>query len=241
MPQRILLLQARNPDDEAREDERRSFAEKAGLPVEHFVVHDMLTGPPSLDTTLGCDALMVGGSGDYYVSKQNLPYFAAHMSFFRQIVEMGHPTFASCFGFHLLTEALGGQVIHDPDHTEVGTFDLTLTDAGAEDLLLSSLPRHFRAQLGHKDRASQLPGGCVNLASSDRVPYQAFRVQNKPIWATQFHPELNMEENRTRFRQYVAGYATFMSEAEREETLGKFAESPETDRLIRTFLGVVFG
>lgn len=241
MPPRILLLQARNEDDGAREDERRSFAEKADLPVDQFVIHDLLTGPPSLDKVLNYDALMVGGSGDYYVSKQNLPQFPALMEFFNDVVAAGHPVFASCFGFHLLTKALGGEVIYDLDHIEVGTFELKLTECGTEDELFCCLPRQFQAQLGHKDRADRLPKQCVHLASSERAPYQAFRVRGRPIWATQFHPELDFEENRTRFRQYVAGYATFMSEAEREQALSQFIDSPETEGLIRRFLEVVFG
>ena len=144
MPPRILLLQARNADDPAREDERRSFAAKAELPVEQFVVHDLLDGPPSMERVFSCDALMVGGSGDYYVSKQNLPQFPAVMDFFNEVVSIGHPMLASCFGFHLLAKALGGDVIYDLECMEVGTFDLTLTDLGTDDELFNSLPRQFR-------------------------------------------------------------------------------------------------
>ena len=240
MAPRILLLQARNADDPAREDERRSFAAKALLPVDHFVAHDLLNGPPSMEQVNTCDALMVGGSGDYYVSKKNLPEFPATMDFFRRIVSMGYPVLASCFGFHLLAHALGGEVVYDLESMEVGTFDLTLSDAGAEDELFCCMPRYFPAQLGHKDRVVRLPDCCVSLASSQKVSYQAFRVLGQPIWATQFHPELDVEENRKRFRQYVAGYATFMSDEEREQTLSKFRDSPETSALIRRFLEINF-
>ncbi len=241
MPPRILLLQARNADDPAREDERRSFAAKAVLPVEQVVVHDLLSGPPSMGKVFSCDALMVGGSGDYYVSKQNVPQFPALMDFFHEVVSIGHPMLASCFGFHLLAKALGGDVMYDLESMEVGTFELTLTDSGTDDELFNSLPRHFHAQLGHKDRATRLSDNCVALASSHKVPYQAFRVRGQPVWATQFHPELDVEENRTRFRQYVEGYATFMSAEEREKTLSKFRDSPETSGLIRRFLEINFG
>jgi GMP synthase (glutamine-hydrolysing) len=241
MPLRILLLQARRADDPAREDERRSFAAKALLPVEHFVAHDLLTGPPSMQKVHTCDALMVGGSGDFYVSKQNLPQFPALMEFFNEVVTIGLPILASCFGFHLLAKALGGEVVHDLESMEVGTFELTLSDAGTNDELFSCLPRQFRAQLGHKDRAAELSDKCVTLASSQRVPCQAFRVHGYPVWATQFHPELDVEENRQRFRQYIEGYATFMSVEQREATLRQFRDSPETHGLIRRFLEINFG
>ncbi len=76
---KILLLQARNHGDPAKSEERQSFAAKAGLDIEQIVPYDLLSGPPSLPKVRSCDALMVGGSGDYYVTKQNLPKFAALM------------------------------------------------------------------------------------------------------------------------------------------------------------------
>ncbi len=69
MPPRILLLQARNHDDLARLEERQSFADKARLDIEQIVPYDLLSGTPTLREALGYDALMVGGSGDFYVSK----------------------------------------------------------------------------------------------------------------------------------------------------------------------------
>ncbi len=241
MSLKILLLQARNQNDLARLEERQSFANKTDLDLEQFVPYDLLEGPPSLAEVRRFDALMVGGSGDYYVSKQNLPGFWPLMDLLREVVACGQPIFASCFGFQLMVQALGGQIMHDPVGIEVGTYELTLTEAGQEDELLGSLPPQFLAQLGRKDRASRLPDGCLHLASSQRAPYQAMRIPNRPIWATQFHPELSGEENLTRFHRYLKGYASVMSEAERENALSRFRESPETLPLISRFLKLVFG
>ena len=241
MSLKILLLQAREPDDPAGEDERIAFARKAHLPVEQIAPHDLLTGPPQLATIRRYDALMIGGSGDYYVSKENLPHFTALLDLLREVVAVGQPMLASCFGFQLLVKALGGQVVYDAGNMEVGTYDLTLTTAGCQDELFGGLPVQFRAQLGHKDRAVHLPPACVHLASSERTPFQALRVDAQPIWATQFHPELTVEENRKRFRQYLDGYAVHLSQQERDAALSRFQPSPETHFLIRRFLEVVFG
>jgi GMP synthase (glutamine-hydrolysing) len=86
-----------------------------------------------------------------------------------------------------------------------------------------------------------MPNGCLHLASSERAPFQAFRIPGKPIWATQFHPELTGEENRLRFDRYRQGYGSVMSEAEQQLTLSRFRESPETETLIARFLELVFG
>lgn len=238
---RVLLLQARSPGDPVAQTERAAFAAASGLPVGHLHTHDLLEGPPSLVKIRRHDVLMVGGSGDYYVSKRNLPGLDATLDRLREVVEAGHPTFASCFGFQLLVEALGGRIVHDPEGVEVGTYEVTLTEEGADDPLFGDLPRTFRAQMGRKDRADDLPEAVVHLASSQRCRYHALRIPEKPIWSTQFHPELDRERNRTRFQRYLDGYAPVMSAEEQRRALERFEESPETDRLLRRFLRVVFG
>ena len=237
---KILLLQARQLHDTARLDERHSFTLKAKLPVKNIVTFDLLNGSPTLDHIRQNDALMIGGSGDYYVSKGNLPTNESVLELMREVVESGHPTFASCFGFHLLVEALGGQVIFDDDNMEVGTYELETTSSGKKDELFSYLPANFKAQLGHKDKAYLVPDGTENLAFSSKAPYQAMRIPGKPIWATQFHPELTGQENLARFHRYNKGYAGRMSEGEIQKTLQRFAESPETDQMIGRFLEIVF-
>ncbi len=241
MTLKILLLQARHKDDKARVEERQSFADRAGLGIEQIVTHDLLESPPTLAQIRGYDALMIGGSGAYSVVKHHLPDQAAVLDVLAEVVEVGHPVFASCFGFHLLVAALGGEVIYDPDCMEVGTYELAPTANGRADELFDYLPARFNAQLGHKDRAKFLPAGAVNLASSDCVAYQALRISGKPIWATQFHPEMTGAENRIRFGRYVDEYAAIYSPEELKGVLDRFADSPEADELIPRFLRTVFG
>ncbi len=241
MALKILLLQARNPHDPAKENELASFVAKTNLKQIQFVPFDLLSSPPTLETVKKCDALMVGGSGDYYVSKENLPHFKRTLDTLREVVTIGHPTFASCFGFQLLIKALGGEIFFDEEGSEVGTYPLTLSEEGEKDELFGILPKHFYAQLGRKDRAISIPEGVVNLASSKRAPYQAIRFPNKPIWATQFHPELNKEENLGRYRLYVEAYSIHMSEREKQDAFDRFIESPHTEILISRFLNIVFG
>ncbi len=241
MALRILLLQAREEDDPMLEEEVLSFAEKSGLDPECFVQHDLLAGPPELDRVLEHDALMVGGSGDYYVSQRNLPGFDELLGVLAEVAAAGHPTFASCFGFQLLTVALGGEIVHDPDSTEVGTYELWLTPEGRKDPLLGGLSPRFHAQLGRKDRAARLPPGVPNLAASKRNPHQALRLPGRPVWATQFHPELDARTNRLRFLRYLDGYSMHMTREERRTVLDRYLESPETERLLPRFLELVFG
>jgi GMP synthase (glutamine-hydrolysing) len=241
MPLKILLLQARHKHDKARHEERQSFADRAGLDIEQIVPHDLLQSPPTLAQIRQYDGLMVGGSGAYSVPKHKLPDQGAVLDVLAEVVGTGHPTFASCFGFHLLVEALGGQVIYDPDSMEVGTYEMALTEDGRADELFNYLPDSFNAQMGHKDRAKFLPPDVINLASSHNVPYQALRFSGKPIWATQFHPEMTGEENRIRFDRYADEYAAVYSPEELTAVLDRFTASPEADQLIPRFLQTVFG
>ena len=239
MTPKLLLLQARRPTDPARHEERVSFARRFGLPLEAIATHDLLQGPPSLEQVQQVDATLMGGAGEFDVSKRNLPHFEATQQRLREIVDMGLPMFASCFGFQLLVQALGGRIIPDPENAEVGAFELHLTPEAQQDELFRVLPPVFMAQLGHKERAEFLPPGVVNLAYSDRVAYEAFRVPGKPIWATQFHPELTHEENLIRFQRYLDIYAKLFTEEEIQQTLASFRPSPETEKLLPRFLELI--
>ena len=224
-----------------RQEDSASFAEKTGLPLDQIQPHDLLTGPPQTKLLQEFDAVMVGGSGDYYVSKRSLPHFEAQLDFLAEVAQRGFPMFASCFGFQILVEALGGKIVHDPQNVEVGTYEISLTAAGVADPLMGRMPETFAAQLGRKDRAEVLPEGLVHLASSTRSRYQSFRIPEQPIWATQFHPELDVVTNRARFERYLKGYAMHMTEEEREATRERFQDSPHTAKLLPAFLELVFG
>ncbi len=224
-----------------RPEELRSFSDKTGLDVDRFSTHDLLSGPPRIRDILNHDTLMVGGSGDYYVSRGDLPDQHGTLEVLGEVADRGHPTFASCFGFQLLVAALGGSVISDPEAMEIGTVTIRLTDDGRRDPLLGHLPETFSAQAGRKDRAANLTDGVVHLASSEACPYHALRVAGKPVWATQFHPELSGPENRARFLRYLDGYGAWMSEEELSKTLDTFKASPEAEQLLPRFLDLVFG
>ncbi len=239
MSLKLLLLQARRPQDPARYEERASFAKRLGVPIHAIVPHDLLQGPPSLEEIHHHRAVLIGGSGEFDVSKRNLPHFEATLQRLREMVDLGGPMFASCFGFQLLVQALGGNIVNDPERTEIGTFPIYLTPEGEEDELFSVLPSTFLAQLGHKERAEVMPPGVLTLAYSDKVAYEALRIPGKPIWATQFHPELDLEDHLVRFRRYLNIYTHLFSEEEIQAMLDSFKPSPETEKLLPRFMDII--
>lgn len=237
---KILLLQARGPDDPARAEEVRAFAACCDVATSQVIPWDLLEGPPSMAEIRRHDSLMVGGAGEYYVSKGNLPRFPRLLERLADVVAAGHPTFASCFGFQCLVVALGGEIVYDAENMEVGTYEITLTKDGLDDQLFGHLPPVFQAQLGRKDRAAGPCHGMLGLASSQRCPVQALRIPGKPIWASQFHPELDRDANLGRFDRYLDGYAAVMSPEELRATRDSFKPSPEASGLLKRFMGLVF-
>ena len=205
---RFLLLQARLPRDEMSTQEHDCFARTLGVASEQVVAHSLLNGVPDAGMLEEANALLVGGSGQFSVL-DNEAWVKAFLDFLSEVVVgQRKPTFASCFGFPGLVLAGGGEVVGDKDNTEVGTFELTLSEAGKADPLFGALPSHCKVQLGHKDRAERLPSGMTHLASTARAPYQALRVEGTPIVATQFHPELQKQDNINRYLRYWEEYGS---------------------------------
>jgi GMP synthase (glutamine-hydrolysing) len=238
---RVLLLQARHGNDPAKREEVEFFASRCGICADQFRPHDLLQGVPSLEAARRYDAVMVGGAGEFYVSRRDLSAHDEIVDFLGTLSQSGIPTFASCFGFQFLVEALGGQIVFDGENVEVGTFEMTLTQAGRDDPLFRDLPDAFLAQLGRKDRAADHVQGALTLASSQRAPVQAIRVPGQPVWASQFHPELDCEANLGRYYRYLDGYAAAMTEDERQAALASFRDSPHTADLLERFLRLVLG
>jgi GMP synthase (glutamine-hydrolysing) len=236
----ILLLQTRAPGDPVIAEEIRIFARNAGVPIENIVSHNLLDGAPTLEKARSHNAVMAGGSGEYFVSRGNLPGFQGILDFLVELVESGQPVFASCFGFQLIVRAFGGDVAYLPEKMELGTYSLNLTEFGQSDELFGTLPPVFQAHLGHKDQATRIPEQFTHLAFSARAPYQAIRFPGKPVWATQFHPEVTREENLGRFKRYLHLYAPNTDPEELRSTLDRFQPAPETEKLIPRFMKLVF-
>ena len=135
--------------------------------------------------------------------------------------------------------ALGGTVEADEDAAEVGTYEIELLEAGTADPLFSGIPTRFDAQLGHKDRAIILPSGITNLARSERCPYQAMRIGDGHVYATQFHPELTGKNNLGRFNRYLDLYSHILGADRVTEMLDGFGPSPHTEGLLKRFATLV--
>lgn len=201
-----LLLQSRDPGDPMREHEVQCFASSLGAASGGIAVVDMLDRVPSRDELQGARAVLMGGSGDYSCLDP-FPWVSRMVSYVRdEVVPSGVPTFGSCFGLQILTLALGGKMVRDPAHREIGSVDMRAAPAAANDPLFATMPPVFVVQAGHTDRAVETPPGADLLASSDLCAVNAFRVRGRPVWATQFHPELDPDAVAKRYMRYMEKY-----------------------------------
>ncbi len=117
-----------------------------------------------------------------------------------QVVAADFPFLGACYGIGSLGSHQGGTI--DRSHPEpVGPLSVSLTDEGLADPLFADVPRDFAAYGGHKEALSILPGHAVHLATSVSCPVQAFRV-GEHVYATQFHPELDLAGIETRIDVY---------------------------------------
>lgn len=241
MPRRRLrftLLQARNPGDRVRQEEREQFAARMHVEPAQVQTVCMLEDPLDVALLRETDMLLVGGSGEYSVTDDHDGIRRAK-DFLAEVADRGFPMFASCFGYQLLVDGMGGRVAKDEPNAEVGSFHLELTEEGKADPVFSSLGERFVGQLGHKDRAIVLPEGVDNLARSERCPHQALRVHGKPVYAAQFHPELTWLDNRGRFERYMDDYGRVFGVPEAERMLREeFFPSEAASALLDTFLRV---
>ncbi|REJ65071.1 MAG: type 1 glutamine amidotransferase [Planctomycetota bacterium] len=235
---RYVLMQVRKPDDPMRGQEVGCFARALHGSEDQITTWDILDTVPGEPELRHFDVALFGGSGDYSATSEEA-WIEPILDLMRELHREAKPTFASCWGFQAMARALGGSVVHDLSRAELGTNKLHLTEAGRQDPVFGPLAPIFHAQMGHADRVDRLPEDAVLLASTEKVANQAYRFRDKPIYCTQFHPELNRDNLLGRLRQYpeyvdkIAGIPFDQFEATVHDT-------PETEQLLRRFLDTVF-
>ncbi|NNM26643.1 MAG: type 1 glutamine amidotransferase [Phycisphaerales bacterium] len=236
MPSRLryLLLQVRDPDDPIREHEIECFARAFEVPVDRISIFDLLSGAPTARRLAAADVVLLGGSGDYCVSDGG-PWLEPALDTMRELHRRRQPTFASCWGCQAMALALGGAVVRDMARAELGTLEVQVTDAGRADPVFGPLAPSFPAQAGHQDIIDALPPDATLLASTTRVPNQAFRFDDRPIYCTQFHPELSLEDLLVRLRTYPE-YVERIAGMPFDEFAASCRESAQTTAVLQRFV-----
>lgn len=236
---RFLLLQVRDAADSMRTQEVGCFARSLQCDPTDIATFDLLAAAPTDADLAGVDAALVGGSGAYSAAGEGA-WLDRALDGLRRIVDSDVPMFASCWGFQALARALGGDCQHDPTRAELGTIELHPTKAIEGDPVFGALSNPFLGQAGHEDCVTELPQEAILLASSTRTTNQAFKLRDRTVYCTQFHPELDRHQLLERvdaYPRYVEQIAGIPVEAFRQQC----RETPDANALLLHFKEFIAG
>ena len=132
---------------------------------EYHITHEVIdVEKEALPDPTNYTAIIAFG-GDQHVYDEHLyPYFTAEKVLLQQIIKQNIPFLGICLGGQLLAAALGGQVkLHTM--TELGFFDVQLTEEGKRDPLFAGMPGYQKVFHWHED-TFDFPAAAVLLATS---------------------------------------------------------------------------
>jgi GMP synthase (glutamine-hydrolysing) len=206
-----FLLLAVRADDAAADNEYESFLACTGLRERDLRRYRLEQRPLTNVDLQDWSGILLGGgpftASDPEGSKSPVQrrVEADLRGVLEKVISADFPFLGACYGIGTLGSHQGAVV--DRRYAEpIGAVPVTLTGDGRLDPLLAGLPATFDAFVGHKEAISRLPRHAVLLATSPACPVQAFRI-GSAVYATQFHPELDVAGLCTRIEVYKhAGY-----------------------------------
>jgi GMP synthase (glutamine-hydrolysing) len=206
-----FLFLAIRADDVAAEEEYAAMLRCTGLD-EPQLRRVRLEQAPLGPVDLGCWSGIILGGGPFQASDPQKGKSVTQRRveadlavLLDEVVPSDFPFLGACYGIGTLGQHEGAVVDRVYGEPIGGAF-IELTAAGRQDPLLQVAGSPFGAYLGHKEAIRTLPQHAVSLASSPACPVQAFRVGTR-VYATQFHPELDLAGLATRIQIYrYAGY-----------------------------------
>ena len=235
----FLLLGIRD-EDPAADNEYEAFVEFTGLP-ESLLRRVRLERRPLGSLDLDNYAGIFLGGGPYNASDPDPVKSPVQRrvesdlsSLLDAVVARDFPFLGACYGIGVIGTHEGATV--DRTYAEpIGRVQVSLTSAGLVDPLLGNLSPTFEAFVGHKEAVRSLPAHAVHLASSPACPVQAFRIGSN-VYATQFHPELDIHGLCTRIEVYKhAGYFE-PHEAESVKEMARRGRVFEPPKILQRFV-----
>jgi GMP synthase (glutamine-hydrolysing) len=201
-----FLLLATREHDAASDGEYNAFLRYGGLEPAQLR-HVRLEREPMPRIDLDEYAGVIVGGGPFNSSDDEAAKSVTQRRVEREVaalldevVDRDFPFLGACYGVGTLGVHQGGVV--DRTYGEpVGPVTVELTPEGVADPLLAGMPQRFAAFVGHKEAVRVLPPGAVLLATSAACPVQMFRVRTN-LYATQFHPELDLGDLLQRIDVY---------------------------------------
>ena len=229
-----MLLQIRD-NQNVRVEEHLSFANFSKLELHQIEVLNVFDTPSFKPNQIdNYDALYVGGASEANVLEPDkYPFVKNCIELLRYAAEISKPTFASCFGFQLAVLAFGGIILNKDKDYEMGTVKISLTDKAKSDLIYQGIQDRFPAVSVHRQYASTIPEPLETLAYTGQCVH-SFKYKNKPLWAFQFHPEVDRETLVKRLTIFSRHYTDNVEHL--NEVLNSAVETPESNILLGNFV-----
>ena len=144
---------------------------------------------PGADASMSrYDGLVVLGGPMGAYEAEKYPHLNTEIACIREAIDEDKPVLGICLGAQLIAAALGAKVTRHQE-TEIGWYDVSLTEEGKSDAVLGQLAPTEKIFQWHGD-TFQLPAGTTWLARSAICPHQAFRYGTK-VYGFQFHLEVD--------------------------------------------------
>ena len=237
---RPFVLLATRAEDRPADEEYALFLRYTGLSPDQLIRVRLESGPmPEFDLD-ALSGIFVGG-GPFNASdpdqKKSAVQHRVEAEFetlLDEVVSRDFPFLGACYGIGTLGVHQGATI--DRTYPEpISVVPVTLSESGASDPLLDGLPNTFEAFVGHKEAITVLPPSAVLLGSSPACPVQMFRVGTN-VYATQFHPELDIDGITTRIHAYADHGYFAVDELELTLTAVRRAEVSHPSRILRNFV-----
>jgi len=149
--------------------------------------------------TLNPTSIMFGGGSVPFKENHGV---LKHAALKKLIFDWDGPKLAICYSYLLNVLYHGGQtgdigkmelgdydpnpVYHPNKKKESGVFPVYVNNNSE---LFAGLGKTIMVAQNHKSEIKKLPEGFTSLAKSDLCQYQAYKVDGKPFFGVQFHPE----------------------------------------------------
>lgn len=136
----------------------------------------------------------------------------------KEVLESKLPVLGICYGFQLLSYALGGEV-KQLGKSEFGNAKVRVTDGTSP--LLKGVSNEFNSFMSHNDSVIKLANGFRKIAETNNCPNAIAEDDQRKLFGVQFHPEVNDTEFG---QQIIRNFLFEVVKAEKTWTMENFVE-----------------